>query len=48
MKKFNNKSIYLVHKWCGLFGALFIFILGLTGSILIFNNEIDAIEYSEF
>lgn len=32
---------------CGLFAALFIFLLGVTGAILVFNHEIDAIEHKE-
>ena len=43
-----GKKIYLIHKWCGLFGALFISILGITGSILVFNEEFEEAEHKEF
>ena len=44
MANITGKTIYTIHKWCGLIGALFIFILGISGSILVFNHEIDAFE----
>jgi uncharacterized iron-regulated membrane protein len=40
-----SRKVYQVHKWCGLIGALFIFILGLTGSILVFNKELEEVEH---
>ena len=42
-----GKRIYSIHKWCGLIGAVFIFILGITGSILVFNKELEAFEHKK-
>ena len=34
-------ALVLWHRWFGLLGALWLFLLGATGSILVFYEEID-------
>lgn len=41
MSKRFGKTIYKIHQWTGLIAGLFILILGITGSILVFHNEIE-------
>ncbi|WP_026899343.1 PepSY-associated TM helix domain-containing protein [Daejeonella oryzae] len=41
MSKTFGKSIYKLHKWTGLIAGLFIFILGISGSVLVFHKEIE-------
>lgn len=41
----SAKRIYQIHKWSGLIAGFFILLLGLTGSILVFHEELDALEY---
>jgi uncharacterized iron-regulated membrane protein len=36
-----GKSVYKIHKWSGLIAGVFIFILGISGSILVFHDEIE-------
>ncbi|MBC7913552.1 MAG: PepSY domain-containing protein, partial [Pyrinomonadaceae bacterium] len=36
-----GKGIYKVHKWSGLIAGVFIFIMGISGSILVFHDEIE-------
>lgn len=38
---FDN-LVYAIHKWCGLIAGLFILMLSITGTLLIFNDEIDT------
>lgn len=45
MSKSTGRRIYSIHKWCGLIAGLFILILGITGSILVFHKELDAFEH---
>ncbi len=40
---FSDKQMYQYHAWLGLIGGLFILFLSLTGCILLFENEIDAL-----
>lgn len=35
------RKIYLIHKYTGLCAGLLIFILGITGSVLVFHKELD-------
>lgn len=37
----KNKKILQIHSWLGLISGLFILIMGVTGSILVFHKEID-------
>lgn len=43
-----RRSILWVHLTCGLVIALYAIILGLTGSILVFREELGALTHSEF
>ncbi len=36
-----GKTMYKIHKWSGLIVGLFIFLLGVSGSILVFNQELE-------
>lgn len=47
MGKTAGRKIYSIHKWCGLIAGLFILILGITGSILVFHQELDAFEHKK-
>ena len=40
-----SRKIYTFHKWSGLIAGFFILLLGLSGSILVFNHELDSLEY---
>lgn len=41
----NAKKVYRFHKWSGLVAGLFVLLLGLTGSILVFHEELEALEH---
>ncbi len=45
MAKVSNLDnfVYAVHKWCGLIAGLFILMLSITGTLLLFNDEIDTV-----
>lgn len=43
-----GKKVYKIHKWCGLLAGLFIFVMGLTGSVLVFNHELEAWEHHAY
>ncbi|WP_069661297.1 PepSY-associated TM helix domain-containing protein [Arcticibacter eurypsychrophilus] len=38
-------QLYSIHKWCGLIAGIFILLLGLSGALLVFHNEIDSLEH---
>lgn len=40
-----TKRIYSIHKWGGLIAGIFIFMLGISGSVLVFHEELDALEH---
>lgn len=40
MRKYD-KLVYAIHKWCGLIGGVFILFLSITGTLLVFREEID-------
>jgi uncharacterized iron-regulated membrane protein len=42
-----TKKIYSFHKWSGLIAGLFILLLGITGSILVFHQELESFEYQQ-
>ncbi|MWB93312.1 PepSY domain-containing protein [Flavobacterium sp. GA093] len=48
MTKTFKKSIGLLHLWLGLASGLIVFIVALTGSLLVFEDEIDACINPEF
>ncbi len=37
----NQQKLLAVHKWLGLLSGIFILVLGLTGSIIVFDDEIE-------
>ncbi|MHB1179189.1 MAG: PepSY-associated TM helix domain-containing protein [Daejeonella sp.] len=41
----SAKKVYQFHKWSGLIAGLFILLMGVTGSILVFHEELEAFEY---
>ena len=41
----SAKKVYQFHKWSGLVAGLFILLMGVTGSILVFHEELEAFEY---
>ncbi|KAA5547474.1 PepSY-associated TM helix domain-containing protein [Adhaeribacter rhizoryzae] len=43
-----GKKVYKIHKWCGLVAGLFIFVMGLTGAVLVFNHELEAWEHHKY
>lgn len=43
-----GRRIYKLHKWAGLFAGIFILILGLSGSVLVFHEELEAWENRGF
>lgn len=48
MHKTLKKNIGFLHLWLGLISGLIVFIVALTGSILVFEEEIDAFINPEF
>lgn len=48
MNKTFKKKIGFLHLWLGLVSGLIVFIVALTGSILVFEEEIDAFVNPEF
>ena len=45
MSRVLGIRIYQLHQWTGLCAGIFIFILGISGSILVFHNELEALEH---
>lgn len=41
------RNLYAVHKWFGLFTGIFLLLLGLSGSILVFKEELEDWTYGE-
>jgi len=42
MKKVTfNRSLFKLHSWLGLFTGIFLILLGLSGSVLVFRTELD-------
>lgn len=37
----NHKTIYKIHSWLGLFNAIWMIVLGITGSVLVYYKELD-------
>ncbi len=36
-----RSALVLLHRWCGLFIALFLFVAGLTGAVISWDHELD-------
>jgi uncharacterized iron-regulated membrane protein len=41
-----RKAIFQIHLWLGLVLCLYVLIIGVTGSILVFESEIEHVSYS--
>ena len=41
MKLFSDKNVYVLHKWFGLIGGLFLLMLSLTGIVLLYSEPLD-------
>lgn len=37
-----RRSLVVLHRWCGLFTALFLIVAGLTGAVIAWDHELDA------
>lgn len=35
------KKTFAIHHWCGLMAGIFLLVISLTGSILVFDDDID-------
>ncbi|TBW27090.1 PepSY domain-containing protein [Gramella sp. KN1008] len=44
----NNRKLLKYHSWFGLIAGLFFILMGISGSILIFHDELDKKIFSEF
>lgn len=42
-----HSTLLIVHRWLGLVTAVFIFIIALTGSALVFESDIDRVQHPE-
>jgi uncharacterized iron-regulated membrane protein len=40
----NKKSLFTIHSFTGLFAGIFIFTLSISGSLLLFHDEVDALQ----
>jgi uncharacterized iron-regulated membrane protein len=38
----TRRVLVVVHRWCGLFTAVFLFVAGLTGAVIAWDQELDA------
>ncbi|KQS27811.1 PepSY domain-containing protein [Dyadobacter sp. Leaf189] len=48
MKKItSNRSLFRLHSWLGLVTGVFLILLGLSGSVLVFRTELDALANRE-
>lgn len=47
MKK-GVKRVFSIHHWLGLLTGIFLLISSITGSVLVFHNEIDAAQFARF
>ncbi|MGV3639625.1 MAG: PepSY domain-containing protein, partial [Adhaeribacter sp.] len=45
MGKFLGKNLYKLHQWTGLIAGVFVFIMGLSGSVLVFHEEREVLEH---
>ncbi|MCM5662434.1 PepSY-associated TM helix domain-containing protein [Galbibacter mesophilus] len=44
----KNRILLKYHSFFGILGGAFLLVLGITGTILVFNQEIDAAEFSKY
>ncbi|MBN8824330.1 MULTISPECIES: PepSY domain-containing protein [unclassified Spirosoma] len=43
----RTRSLFTLHSWLGLFTGIFLFLLGLSGSVLVFRHELDQVANRE-
>ncbi|MDX5481124.1 MAG: PepSY domain-containing protein [Hymenobacteraceae bacterium] len=43
----KTKHTFSIHHWCGLIAGVFLLVISLTGSILVFHHDIDHALYAE-
>jgi uncharacterized iron-regulated membrane protein len=43
-----KRKLYQLHKWCGLVAGIFILLLGISGAILVFHQELESLENRNF
>jgi uncharacterized iron-regulated membrane protein len=45
MRHLLGKNVYKIHQWSGLIAGIFIFVMGLSGAVLVFHEELEALEH---
>jgi uncharacterized iron-regulated membrane protein len=45
MRHLLAKNVYKIHQWSGLIAGIFIFIMGLSGAVLVFHEDLEALEH---
>src|SRR5690349_2437574 len=44
---FVRRAIFQVHLWMGITAALYMAVIGITGSVLVFRPELDSLRFPE-
>jgi uncharacterized iron-regulated membrane protein len=47
MSNLFGKRTYKLHQWCGLLSGILILVLGISGAILVFHEELEAFEFRD-
>ncbi|MGV3502707.1 MAG: PepSY-associated TM helix domain-containing protein [Adhaeribacter sp.] len=45
MGKFLGKNLYKLHQWTGLIAGVFVLVMGLSGSVLVFHQDLEMLEH---
>jgi uncharacterized iron-regulated membrane protein len=45
MSNLLGKKVYKIHQWSGLIAGIFIFIMGLSGAVLVWHEDLEALEH---
>jgi uncharacterized iron-regulated membrane protein len=45
MRNLLGKNVYKIHQWSGLVAGVFIFIMGLSGAVLVFHEDLEVLEH---
>jgi uncharacterized iron-regulated membrane protein len=45
MRNLLGKNVYKIHQWSGLVAGIFIFIMGLSGAVLVFHEDLEVLEH---
>lgn len=48
MQKVNNRVLLKYHSYLGLISGLFLLVIGITGAVLAFNEDIDKAEFQKY